>query len=166
MSDEIAKQIEEMSKPSAPAQPAAPAPAAEAAPVAAAAQPATSTQAPPAPAAYYQAPAQPAAPQPAAPQPAVQPVQAAPAPLTKLSGGMKFGWFIVGALVGIPGILIAWLANVDKYPQVKTDAVKFAIIGFVIWALLWVLFCMGLLGLAAGLSASSGSATYSYGMYY
>ena len=34
------------------------------------------------------------------------------------------------ALLGIPGIIIAWLVNVDKMPQVKSDALKFAIIGF------------------------------------
>ena len=58
-----------------------------------------------------------------------------PAPLMQLTGGMKFGWLVVGALLGIPGIIIAWLANADKVAQVKSDALKFSIIGFVIWIL-------------------------------
>lgn len=69
------------------------------------------------------------------PQPnAAQPfgVLQAPAPLTQLSGGMKFGWLVVGALGGIVGILIAWLTNADKAPSVKGDAIKFAVIGLVI----------------------------------
>jgi hypothetical protein len=109
----------------------------------------------------YQQPAQPTCQQ----QP-VQPV-AAPAPLTQLSGGMKFGWFVIGVLVGIPGILIAWLANVDKFPQVKAEAVKFSAIGLVVWAVLWTLACLGFLSIVASvLSSLFGDFSSSYGMYY
>ena len=51
--------------------------------------------------AYYAA-------QPTYGQPAPQPVYAAgPAPLTQLTGGMKFGWLVVGFLLGIGGIVLA-----------------------------------------------------------
>ena len=80
---------------------------------------------------------------------------------------MKFGWFVVGALVGIPGILIAWLANVDKFPQVKSDAIKFSVIGLVVWAVLWVLASLAFLGVvAAALSGYSSGYSGYYGMYY
>ena len=52
----------------------------------------------------------------------------------------------MGALLGIPGIIIAWLVNVDKMPQVKSDALKFAIIGFVIWIVLQFIFGMIVFG--------------------
>ena len=64
----------------------------------------------------------------------------------QLTGGMKFAWLVVGALLGIPGIIIAWLVNVDKMPQVKSDALKFAIIGFVIWIVLQFIFGMIVFG--------------------
>ncbi len=91
-----------------------------------------------------------------------------PAPLMQLTGGMKFAWLVVGALLGIPGIIIAWLVNVDKMPQVKSDALKFAIIGFVIWIVLGII--MGLLiggmvsAVVAGALGSYGS--YGHGYYY
>ncbi len=89
-----------------------------------------------------------------------QPVQP-PAPLAALSGGMKFGWFVIGALVGIPGIILAWLVNADKVPQVKNDAVKFSVIGFAVWVVLGVIFCVGMLGLVAAAVGTSGY-HYSY----
>lgn len=52
--------------------------------------------------------------------------------LTHLSGGQKFGWFVVGFLGNIIGMLLAWLVNIDKAPQVKSDAIKFSVIGFVV----------------------------------
>lgn len=60
----------------------------------------------------------------AAPMPAPQ--------LTQLTGGQKFGWLVVGFLGSIIGMLLAWLVNIDKAPQVKSDAIKFSVIGFVI----------------------------------
>ena len=139
--------------------------AAPAAPVAT--QPLPSQQVPPAPAQQPTPnPMPPTYQQPTYQQQPAQPV-AAPAPLTQLSGGMKFGWFVIGVLVGIPGILIAWLANVDKLPQVKADAVKFSAIGLVVWAVLWALACLGFLSIvAAVLSSLFGDFSSSYGMYY
>ena len=114
-------------------------------------------------------PTQPMQPQqPVATVSAVPPQVVIPAPLTKLTGGMKFGWFVIGALLGIPGILIAWLANADKFAQVKNDAIKFSAIGVAVWVVLWVLACLGFLGAVIAAVASSGStgSSYYYGSYF
>ena len=91
-------------------------------------------------------------------QPYEQPMYAQPvyppAPLTKLSGGMKFAWFVIGALVGIPGILLAWVCNADKYPQVKNDAVKFSAIGFAVWMLAGIIFTVMIGGMLAAFVAA------------
>lgn len=113
------------------------------------------------------------------PQPQPQPMYNAPqpqpqafyppAPLMQLTGGMKFAWLVVGALMGIPGIIIAWLVNVDKMPQVKSDALKFSIIGFVIWVVLG--FLLGLLITGAisaavyGMMGSMDMGSYGYGYH-
>jgi len=55
-----------------------------------------------------------------------------PPPLMQLTGGMKFAYLVVGAFMGIAGIVLSWLINADKVAKVKTDAVKFAVIGFVL----------------------------------
>ena len=107
---------------------------------------------------------------PAQPQPQ-QPMYGAPqpAPLMQLTGGMKFAWLVVGALLGIPGIIIAWLVNVDKMPQVKSDALKFAIIGFVIWIVLQFIFGMIVFGTISaamyGLMNSVDMGSYNYGYH-
>ena len=91
-------------------------------------------------------------------QPYEQPMYAQPvyppAPLVKLSGGMKFAWFVIGALVGIPGILLAWVCNADKYPQVKNDAVKFSAIGFAVWMLAGIILTVMVGGLLAAFVAA------------
>ena len=79
-------------------------------------------------------------------QPQPQPLYM-PAPLMQLTGGMKFGWFVVGALMGIPGIVISWLVNVDKLPQVKSEALKWTIIGFVVWIVLGILISLAIGGI-------------------
>lgn len=93
-------------------------------------------------------------PQPAYGQPYQQPMYA-PAPLMQLTGGMKFGWLVVGALLGIPGIVIAWLTNADKAPQVKSDALKFAIIGFVIWIVLGIILSLAITGMVTAVVAGA-----------
>lgn len=124
-----------------------------------------SAQVPPAASQVPPAGAQPYA-QPQPQQPYVQPVYAQPvyqpAPLTKLTGGMKFAWFVIGALVGIPGIILAWVCNVDKYPQAKSDAVKFSAIGFAVWIVLGILLCMMVGGMLAAAVAGYGSGYYDY----
>ncbi len=92
-----------------------------------------------------------------------------PAPLMQLTGGMKFAWLVVGALLGIPGIIIAWLVNVDKMPQVKSDALKFAIIGFVIWIVLGIVMGLvvgGLITTAVAGALGSYGGSYGHGFYY
>ena len=112
-------------------------------------------------------PAQPQPQQPmyGAPQPQPQAFYP-PAPLMQLTGGMKFGWFVVGALMGIPGIVISWLVNVDKLPQVKSEALKWTIIGFVVWIVLGILISLAIGGMITALVAGAmGSAGY-YGYDY
>lgn len=75
--------------------------------------------------------------------------QAAPGlPLLYLSGGMKFGWALVGFLLGPVGILLAWLTNLTNYPEAKSEAIKFSIIGVVAMLVIGFLF-MTLFGVAA-----------------
>lgn len=79
---------------------------------------------------------------------------------------MKFAWLVVGALMGIPGIIIAWLVNVDKMPQVKSDALKFAIIGFVIWIVIGLLIGLAIGGMISAVAASvMGYGGYGHGYY-
>lgn len=108
-------------------------------------------------------PQQPQQPPMYAPQPQPQPVYPS-APLMQLTGGMKFGWLVVGLLIGIPGVVIAWLVNVDKMPQVKSDAVKFSLIGFAISIVLGLLFGFAIGGLFVAMlsSAMGGYSGYSY----
>lgn len=127
----------------------------------AAPQPPTTTPVPPQQPPMGQSQPQPQVQPPYVPQP-VYP----PAPLMQLTGGMKFGWLVVGALLGIPGIIIAWLVNADKVAQVKNDALKFAIIGFVIWIVLGFLLSLMIGGMVTALVAGAmGSAGY-YGYDY
>ena len=104
-----------------------------------------------------------------APQPTYQPQPQPmymPAPLMQLTGGMKFGWFVVGALMGIPGIVISWLVNVDKLPQVKSDALKWTIIGFAVWIVLGILIGLAIGGMITAMVAGAmGTAGY-YGYDY
>lgn len=75
---------------------------------------------------------------------------------------MKFGWFVIGALLGIGGIVLSWLVNVDKIPQVKSDALKWSIIGFVVWIVLGVIFGILIAGSMAAMMGAVGSYGYGY----
>lgn len=92
-----------------------------------------------------------------------------PAPLMQLTGGMKFAWLVVGALMGIPGIIISWLVNVDKMPQVKSDALKFTVIGFVINIVFWFIMSFLITGAISaavyGMMGSLDSGSYGYGYH-
>lgn len=116
-------------------------------------------------------------PQQAAPQPPIPPTYApvsvpapAPAPmLTQLSGGMKFAWLVIGCFMGIPGMILSWLVNVDKHPQVKSDAIKFSIIGFVInivMVTIFTFFISALLTAAMVEALAPLTATNGYYSYY
>lgn len=142
--DNPTPQSEQPASPQAPAQPAA--------------QPQGSSAASQVPPAQPQSGSGASQVPPAQPQPYEQPMYAQPvyppAPLVKLSGGMKFAWFVIGALVGIPGILLAWVCNADKYPQVKNDAVKFSAIGFAVWMLAGIILTVMVGGLLAAFVAA------------
>ncbi|WP_080802170.1 spore coat protein SP96 [Arabiibacter massiliensis] len=100
----------------------------------------------------------------AAPQPQPQaPVFYPPAPLMQLTGGMKFAWLAIGLLMGIPGLILAWLVNVDKAQQVKSDALKFAIIGFAIQVVLGFLIGLMIGGMIS--AAMYGMMDYGHGYY-
>lgn len=49
---------------------------------------------------------------------------------TELTSSQKIGWFFVGVLIGVAGILIASLTNIDK--PYRSDCTKFAAIGMAI----------------------------------
>lgn len=49
-----------------------------------------------------------------------------------LSGGAKFGYFILGFFLGLIGVLIAWLVNKNGYQEIKSGAIKFSLIGFAV----------------------------------
>ena len=82
-------------------------------------------------------------------------------PLLYLTGGMKFGWAVCGFFMGPIAILLAWLTNQSNFPQAKSEAIKFSLIGFlatfIIWVLLFVLF-----GVAACSALTYGPSYYSY----
>lgn len=149
----------------APADPYAPAAAAAAAPAFAAAakqvSPGVGTYAQPdyQPASYAQpnytqGAYQNAVPhQPFTPDPTVNPYEYS---ITGLTGGMKFGWLLVGLFLNIPGMLIAWLTNVDKHPQVKKDAITWSVVGFGISIALGILFTVILTGILAAAASSLG----------
>ncbi|MEG2517893.1 MAG: spore coat protein SP96 [Raoultibacter sp.] len=93
---------------------------------------------------------------PVQPQPAPQPTQPVasqnqpfyePAPLMQMTGGMKFGYGVLGFLMSLPGVLIAWLINADKVPPMKSDALKFSLIGFAVSIVIGIAFSMMLAGL-------------------
>lgn len=115
-------------------------------------------------------PQQPQPPMGAQPQPQPQPQQPpmgaqprpmyAPAPMMQLTGGMKFGWLAIGFCSVLPGILLAWLVNADKAPQVKSDAIKFAIIGAVIAVVILPILLFAISGCAVAMIAGSVGSYY------
>lgn len=80
-------------------------------------------------------------------------------PLLHLTGGMKFGWAVVGFFMGPIAILIAWLTNAHNFPQAKNDAVKFSLIGFLA-SIVIVLLLLLLVGVTACSAVSSMSSSY------
>lgn len=82
-------------------------------------------------------------------------------PLFQLTGGMKFGWAVVGFFVGPIGILLAWLTNAHNFPEAKNAAVKFSLFGFLAQFLVWIL-VVGLFGCAACAAVSSIPPHYYY----
>jgi hypothetical protein len=77
--------------------------------------------------------------------------------LTSLTGGMKFGWFLVGLFLTVPGMLLAWLVNADKHPQVKKDAITWSVIGFAVDVVLGIISLVAFASLLAAAISASGS---------
>jgi hypothetical protein len=50
--------------------------------------------------------------------------------MTELSSSGKVAWFFIGFLAGIAGIILAYATNIDKFPKVRGDAIKFSAFGF------------------------------------
>ena len=82
-------------------------------------------------------------------------------PLLYLTGGMKFGWAVCGFFLGPIAILLAWLTNQSNFPQAKSEAVKFSLIGFLATFVIWVLLIV-LFGVAACSALTYGPSYYSY----
>ena len=55
-----------------------------------------------------------------------------PPPSVELSGGMKAACFFIGFLMGIPGLLVAFVIGNDKPPTIKNGIFKFAVIGLAV----------------------------------
>ena len=104
---------------------------------------------------FYGAPAQ----QPQQPQAVPQNMPGMP--LLYLTGGMKFGWAACGFFLGPIAILLAWLTNQSNFPQAKSDAVKFSLIGFLATFAVWVLVLV-LFSVAACSAFTYGPSYYSY----
>lgn len=78
-------------------------------------------------------------------------------PVTGWTGGQKAGWFFVGFLGGIVGILLASLSNVGR-PD-RSTATKFAIIGMVAAIVIFFLLFFAL-GCSAAMVAASVASRY------
>lgn len=100
------------------------------------------------------------------PAPAPQPMQQAPqcqqpagVPAAGYSGGQKAAWLFIGLFIGIAGILLGNVVNVDN-PVRRSEAMKFAAIGLVITLVLgFLVFAMA--GCPAAMLAGS-SSYYAY----
>lgn len=65
-------------------------------------------------------------------QPTFMPTQATMGVSTLPSTGAKVGYFALGFLVNLIGVLIAWLISKDKGEATKSIALKFSLVGFVV----------------------------------
>ncbi len=92
----------------------------------------------------------------------VTPAPQESAALQELTGGAKFGWLVVGFLMGPVGILLAWLVYLDKVNEVKKSAIKFSLIGFIICFAAAILFS-GMV--ACAVVSTAASMSYPYGHY-
>lgn len=83
-------------------------------------------------------------------------------PLLYLTGGMKFGWAALGFLMGPVAILVAWLTNAHNFPQAKSEAVKFSLIGFLVSIVGWILLVLlfGFTACAAVGATATGASYY------
>lgn len=73
------------------------------------------------------------------------------------TGGQKAGWFFVGLLGGIPGVLVASLANVS-HPD-RSTATKMALIGLAAWFVIFVLIFF-MMGCTTAMSVTTATSAY------
>lgn len=93
------------------------------------------------------------------PAPAVPAAPSYSMPQQCWTGGQKAGWFFVGMLAGVPGVLIASLANVN-HPD-RSTATKMALIGMAAWIVIFiVIFFMAACTTSMLVSGIAASATY------
>lgn len=85
-------------------------------------------------------------------------------PEPQLSGGLKFGYFLLGFLGNLFGIVVAWLINADKHPAIKGSAVKWSIVGFACTFVVGILIALAFAGfIGAVVAAAAGGGHYAYG---
>lgn len=101
-------------------------------------------------------------PYPQGPAPMPQAAVYAPVPVVGYTTGQKFGWVLLGFLMGIPSILVAWLCNVPN-PAYRSDAIKFTVIGLVVNILCVVVMWGMFMSIIAGITSGLGSSSYAYG---
>lgn len=83
------------------------------------------------------------------------------APEPQLTGGLKFGYFLLGFLGNLFGIVVSWLVNADKHPAIKSSAIKWSVIGFVCTFVVGILLSIAFAGfVGAVLAAVAGGGHY------
>lgn len=98
-------------------------------------------------------------PQSAAPQPVCAPFQP-PAP--QLTGGMKFGYFALGFLGNLLGILVSWLINADKHPALRNSAIKWSVVGFAATFAIGIVVAVVIFGMLGAFFTALGAGAYAY----
>ena len=92
----------------------------------------------------------------------VQQMQGAPAPLTQLTGGMKAAWAAVGLLGGVTGVILAWLINVNKAPQIKNEALKWCFVGLALNIVASIIYVWVIVSGMAGLAGTGASTSSTF----
>lgn len=93
-------------------------------------------------------------------QPAPQPFPPMQQLVPQLTGGMKFGYFALGFLGNLLGILIAWLINADKHPEIRNSAIKWSVVGFACTFVIGILISIAIMGFIGTLVAAVGAGAY------
>lgn len=87
-------------------------------------------------------------------------------PEPSLTGGLKFGYFALGFLGNLLGVLVAWLINADRHPAIKASAVKWALVGFACTFLIGIFLAVSVAGIFGAIAtAAIGGGHYASGLY-
>lgn len=86
------------------------------------------------------------------------------APEPQLTGGLKFGYFLLGFLGNLFGIVVAWVVNADKHPAIKSSAVKWSLVGFACTFVVGILVSIAFAGFVGAVvaAAAGGGQHYAY----